>query len=136
MITYSGMKKFMEGMTRSPVAVQLWVGWLGAVTMLCSTFFVILTSRIEAVLILLASLFGAILMSIITEMKGFTRIMGLGHIAWILLVPYLLTRIKTADLSSVFGIWLVVAVVSMGISLVLDLIDVIRYLRGEKQPLA
>jgi len=68
MIVFSGMKKFMEAMARAPVAVRLWVGLLSAVTMLGSVIFIILTGRIEAVLILVASLFGAMLMSIITEM--------------------------------------------------------------------
>ncbi len=135
MIIFSGMKKFIKGMAKFPIAVRLWVGLLSAVTMLGSIIFIIFTGRIEAVLVLVASLVGAMLMAIITEMKGLTRILGLGHIPWTLLIPYLLIRIKTIDLSSVFGIWIIVVIVSTGISLIFDLMDVIRYLRGDKQSL-
>ena len=68
----------------------------------------------------------------LTSRFGFTRILGLGHILWIPLVGYLVLRLAHHPPTDPFGIWLRVVVVTDAISLVFDITDVIRYVKGDR----
>jgi len=66
--------------------------------------------------------------------KGFVRLLGVSHVFWLALVPWLFVRyMDTPD--GVFRFWLLAVMVVNSISLIIDIVDVIRYARGERAPI-
>lgn len=108
---------------RQPLWVSLWVMFLMIINMGSIVFW----HEPVAQLILTTFLVSAMLMMGLYARYGFTKILGLGHIPWIPLPTYLLTKISTVE--GTFKRYLLVLSVSIAISLVIDAIDVWRYFR-------
>lgn len=86
----TGMREFVRGIMRLPHRVQVWLAILGGVNLVGPLCFF---GRQEARVVLGMFLLAFALMSMLTRMLGFTRILGLGHIVWFALLPYLRTRL-------------------------------------------
>jgi hypothetical protein len=111
-----------------------WVGWvmlLMTVNMIIPLFYL---GTLEGRVVLGAFVLGALLQTWIFSAKGFVRLLGIGHIAWVPMVALLWTRLDLAPASSLFRYWLLATIVVVTLSLLIDAADVIRYLRGERDP--
>jgi hypothetical protein len=73
----------------------------------------------------MATVFGA---------KGFVRLLGIGHIASVPMIPWLILRLDNTSFDSFFGYWLAAVIFLNFLSLIIDGIDVMRYIRGEREP--
>lgn len=124
-----GFIKFNKSVFKMPIGWQLWLLVLVAHNMVAPLLFV---GRLEAQLTLGAFVGSGILFSVMTARFGFTRILGLGHILWIPLVVFLATRLGVHPADDFFGIWLRSLIALNSISLVIDAVDVIRYVRGNR----
>ncbi|MCH7911234.1 MAG: hypothetical protein IIB38_16670 [Candidatus Hydrogenedentes bacterium] len=72
-------------------------------------------------------------MTLLAEQMGYTRILGLSHaIFWTPLVIYLFTRRKNFEWDTIYGKWLYILLVTNVASLVIDYIDIIRYIAGDR----
>jgi hypothetical protein len=60
--------------------------------------------------------------------------MGIGHIGWLPLVFWLGMRLEHASADSLFGYWLMAVIFLDILSLFIDTTDVLRYVKGERQP--
>jgi hypothetical protein len=89
---------------------------------------------IESIVVLCALMLGAVIQDLILARLGFVRLLGLGHFQWFPMLLWLYTRIDSIQQHSTLFGWVVLVFMFNGISLVIDVIDVIRYLCGEKQP--
>lgn len=127
-----GFITFMRGALRSPVAIQLWLLLMAVANGLVPLFHL---DRVEARVVLGTFLVAATLMFALTGRFGFTRILGLAHAPWFVLLPYLVTRLGDVPADDFFGLWLRGVIVVNGISLLFDVADVIRYARGERTPM-
>ena len=58
---------------------------------------------------------------------------AIGHILWVPMLAFLVVRLGDIPDNDVFGIWLRAVIVLNGISLVVDAIDVIRYIGGDRE---
>jgi hypothetical protein len=123
------MLTFMIGMWRLPVAVRLWLGALMAVNMLAPLF---LLGHFEAQVVLATFFASFALMLMLTARAGFTRILGLGHVLWIPLIVFLWPRVADHADGDPVGVWLRLLIASNAISLTLDTLDVVRFLRGDR----
>lgn len=123
-----GLIKFHQGLWIYPWPVKLWLVLLSGANM-AGVFFL---PRIEAVVTLVVLGSSMLLMSWIMARWGFTRLLGLGHILWIALVPWLWLQIAVEPVPSSFTLWLRVVITVNTISLLIDVLDVIRYARGER----
>ncbi len=83
---------------------------------------------------LAAFLASAAFMTVIFANKGFVRLLGIGHIFWVPMVPWLWTRLDQIEPGDPLGYWIIAVVIMDCISLIIDAIDVLRYLKGERQP--
>ncbi|MCP4204373.1 MAG: hypothetical protein GY769_20875 [bacterium] len=111
-----------------------WVAWvmlLMTANMVVPLFYL---RTPEARVVLGAAVFGAILQTAIFSAKGFVRLLGIGHIAWVPMVLWLWTRLDAAPAGSLFRYWLLATIVLVSLSLLIDATDVIRYRRGEREP--
>lgn len=104
---------------------------LMAVNMIGPLFFL---DRIEGQVVLIVFVLSAGLMMFLFAAKGFTRILGAGHILWLGLLPWLWGRLDSIQSEGSLSNWMIIIIVLNGISLVIDVIDVIRYARGDRLP--
>ena len=123
---------FTTGMLRSPLPVKLWMVLLLAVNLLVPLVYL---ARPEGQVVLAAMMASAALMVMITARVGFTRLVGLGHIVWVPLLWYLWGSLVEHPASTAFGLWLRAVIVLNAISLVIDVIDVTRYMKGDRDRL-
>ncbi len=125
------MMKLMKTMMIMPIPWQVWLGILVIVNVIVPFFFI---HRLEAQVVLATFIVGLVIMSVIFSVKGFVRLLGIGHIGWLPLVFWLWTRLDHAPADSIFGYWLMAVVVLNSLSLIIDTIDVLRYVKGERRP--
>ena len=122
--------KFNKGILRLPLPWRLWMVLLVALNLVLPLFFF---DRLEAQLVLVAMVVSMFLMTGLTAVSGFSRLLGLGHIAWIPLVVFLGTRLSEVPASDFYGMWLRVLLVANSLSLVIDLVEVARYAAGDRK---
>ncbi len=121
--------KFNKGLMNSSLPVKLWVGLLVIFNMIIPLFFL---DRLEAQVVLAAIMASMALMTLITAATGFSRLLGLGHIFWIPLLFFLWTHLDQIPPDDGFGVWVRALMVINATSLVIDAVDVFRYLAGER----
>jgi hypothetical protein len=124
-----GVIRFHQGLFRMPLHLQLWVGMLVGANIISPLFFL---EHLEARLALAAGLTGLALMSGLTGRFGFSRIVGVGHIAWLPLIAFLAVSASQVPASTPFGFWLRAVIALDVISLAFDAVDAIRFLRGDR----
>ncbi len=108
---------------------RLWLGILVGANLVAPLFFL---DHVEARVTIAALLISMTLMTALTARFGFSRILGLGHVAWLPLLAFLIGRVTEVPASTGFGLWLRAVIVLDAISLVLDAVDVVRFLRGDR----
>ncbi len=74
------------------------------------------------------------LMMFLYASRGFTRILGAGHVLWLGLLPWLWSRHDLIQPDEWLSHWIITVIVINGLSLIIDVIDVVRYVRGDRQP--
>ncbi len=126
----SAFIKFNKGLMKSPIHVRLWLMVLVALNLVAPLFFL---ERLEAQVVVGALLASIMLMTVLTGLTGFTRLLGVGHIFWVPLLYFLWTRLGQIPPTDGFGIWIRVLMALNAISLVVDAIDVVRYIAGERE---
>ncbi len=138
----AGLDSVFEAIARSdtlaaaillqPIWIQAWIGWLVLVNFFGGLIF--LRSRVEAKWVLVAFLAAAFMMEVMYHQYGFQRILGLPHVIfWTPLVIYLWQRQAVWDRPGFSSKWLAIVFVTNVTSLIIDYIDVARYLSGERQ---
>ena len=108
---------------------QLWLGLLVSANLIAPLFFL---EHVEARVTVAALLLSITLMTALTARFGFSRILGLGHVAWLPLLAFLVVRVAEVPAATEFGVWLRTVIVLDVISLVIDAVDVVRFLRGDR----
>jgi len=121
--------KFNKGLMNQSLPVKLWVGLLVIFNMIIPLFFL---ERLEAQVVLATIMASMAVMTLITGTTGFTRLLGLGHIFWIPLLYFLGTHLDQIPPDDGFGVWVRALMVINATSLVIDAVDVLRYLAGER----
>jgi len=121
--------RFNRGMLSMPVPWRLWLLVLVGLNALAPMFFL---PRVEAVATLGAMVLSMGLMTLLTHWSGFSRLLGLGHIAWIPLLIFLWMQLGSAPASDPFGLWIRAVIVLDAVSLVIDASDVVRWLTGDR----
>jgi len=120
----------MNGINQMPIGWQIWINWMMLVNSI-SVFF--LLKHKDARIILVVWLLNAGCMMASAEVWGYVRLLGLSHIVWWTpLMAYLIMNRKKYDLKTWFGRWIWIVIVTDCLSLVIDYIDVIRYIAGDR----
>ncbi len=122
--------KFNLGLLRSPLYVRVWMILLLAANLAAPLFFL---ARVEAQAVLAALAASFAMMVILTGLTGYTRLLGAGHIFWVPLIVWLWTRLDQIPADDAFGVWVRVLIGLNAISLVIDVIDVVRYAAGDRE---
>ena len=77
---------------------------------------------------------GAVTQTAIFASRGFVRLMGIGHIYWVPLIPWLWSRLDGFPPAGPFAMWLTSVMLLNSVSLIIDVGDVARYLNGDRTP--
>lgn len=121
--------KFNRGMMMMPVHWQLWLALLVTFNLVLPLVFL---SRPEAQVVVATLMASMILMTGLTAFSGFTRLLGLGHILWVPLLYFLWMRLEQNPAEDFFGLWIRVLMIVNATSLLIDTIDVGRYIAGDR----
>lgn len=112
-----------------PAWLQIWVFWMMAV----NTASLVFVRHTEARWVLAAWAGNAATMSLLFELAGYTRLLGLSHVLWWTpLLVYLYRRDLRARRPEPYGTWLRALFLTNLASLVIDYADVARYLLGDR----
>ena len=122
---------FMKTMMLLPKPGLAWMGLLIGVNMVVPLYFI---RTLEAKVVLAAMICGLLIMTAVFGAKGFVRLLGIGHIAWVPMIPWLINRLDNTTFQSFFGYWLAAIIILNFLSLIIDGIDVLRYIKGERGP--
>ena len=130
-IKNSSMLAFVKIMFANGKPLAAWIALLMAANMAVPLLFI---RTLEAQVVLVATIAGAMTQLAIFKKLGFVRLLGVGHIYWVPMIPWLWTRLPTATSYGNFQYWLTAVIVLDGVSLIIDAIDTYRYIRGERTP--
>lgn len=122
------MVRFTMGVLRSKPLVLVWMILLILANGIAPLLFL---ARLEAQVVFATFLLSIGLMTWLTARYGFSRILGLGHVLWVPMVIFLLVRANALEMDA-YGIWVGTVVVLNVISLMIDVRDVMQYVRGAK----
>ncbi len=122
--------KFNQGILQTPVHWQLWLMVLITFNLVIPLF---LLSHVETQVVVGVLVATLLLFMVLTGRFGFTHFLGLGHILWFPLIYFLWTRLEQSPAEDVFGIWIRVLITLNAASLVIDAVDVVRYIAGDRE---
>ena len=109
---------------------RLWCVWLVAINAACLLFI----THSEAQVVLAVTAIAVAGQTLIYQRMGFTRILGTTHILWVPMFAWMATRLDTITNEPGLANWLLLLFVTNLVSMVVDAIDAIRFLRGERAP--
>jgi hypothetical protein len=109
---------------------RLWCVWLVGVNAKCLYFI----THIEAQVVLAVSGIAVTGLTLIYQRIGFTRVLGSIHVLWVPMFAWMATRIDAIMSEPALANWLVLLFATNMISLVVDTIDTVRFLRGDRAP--
>ncbi len=129
---------FNEAMALQPAWVGIWLNvlLLGAFIMPLALF-IWRETRLTALITLIASILAAVSINLMYMQMGYVKLLGLPHlILWGPLVFYYLAQFRRADLPIWPRriMWFILIVIA--ISLAFDVFDVLRYILGDRTPMA
>ena len=110
---------------------RVWSYWLVGINTAGFAF----VNHLEAQVLIGSVVLALGTMAFMYRRYGFVRLMGLGHLSWLAVVPWLAYRATqlTPDLAGL-RFWLVAVCITNVLSLFIDTSDVTRFLRGERLP--
>ncbi len=125
------MINFAKTMMILPILWRIWLGMLVAANIIVPLFFI---HTLEAQVVSATAIAGLLIMSVIFSEKGYVRLLGIGHIAWLPMLFWLGTRLDHAPADSAFAYWLLAVIIVDSLSLIIDTIDILRYFKGDRTP--
>lgn len=129
------MIELMKKIFTMPFPWNLWVMILSMINFVGGVMFL---STFEGKFALLSMMGAMLVMTLVYAKFGFVRLLGLGHI--IFWVPFIFFCIKQlnswSSLDATFRTWILIVMIVNILSLILDFIDVYKFLTGEKEEIA
>ncbi|MBL4908252.1 MAG: hypothetical protein JKX94_12425 [Sneathiella sp.] len=113
-----------------PVWVQLWMGVMMAVLFVAPLFFL---DHAAAQWMSASFMLGGLIMGFLHMKIGITKLMGIAHLPWLYPLFLIFQDLSLPMISQNYTIWLVAAAGVSVLCLVIDAIDVIRYLTGNNR---
>jgi hypothetical protein len=129
---------FEEAIALQPPWLAYWLYWLIFGTLVLPIALLIWRqSRVAGVATVAASLAAGLSVSWLFDRMGYVKLLGLPHIiVWTPLAIYLFFQIRRVDMPKWPRWIMIIVLVTLLISLAFDYTDVLRYLLGERTPLA
>lgn len=129
MFLISDIFKMVREISAANSKVNIWGAALNIPQLLGGLIFI---RSIEGIIVFISVLVTLLVASQIHKRMRFSRLMSLCHLHWLLVLPWLLYRLVINDYSLFFQIWMIYVAVTMLISLVFDVNDMLKYFKGAK----
>jgi hypothetical protein len=123
------MIDFMRGLRKFPLSVQAWLMVLGLSNMMVPLFFL---GRFEAQVMLGTTILSFGLGVVLFKIQGMTKLLGLMHAPWIAPAYLIIRNFSSIDTVDFYTVWMGAALVLTCISLLIDAVDVMKYIAGER----
>jgi hypothetical protein len=121
---------FMGHILQQPLWIRVWVGWMVVVNTACLAFLRHSVGR----WVLVAWVGNMVTMQALFAANGYNRLLGLSHVLWWTpLLTYLLGQRRRLASGSAVSRWVAALAATIALSLVLDYLDVARYLLGDRR---
>lgn len=118
----------LQHILQEPAWLVIWVAWLALV----NTASILFVRHREARVVLVAWLGNGVTMALLFEAVGYVRLLGLSHLLWWSpLLAWLGWRHAHVPRQGLYGRWLWTLFATNLVSLVVDGVDVVRYLLGD-----
>ncbi len=121
---------FMSKMMKFPLVPRIWVMVMIMVNM-AALYFI---DTLEGQVVIGVFMVSAAMMIIRDAKMGFVKLLGLGHVLWLGLVPWLYFRLDGLSPDTLVYQWIMVVIAINGISLIIDIRDVVQYVKGDRAP--
>ena len=123
-----------EAIATQAIWIQIWVGWIAVINIATLAALLITPAlRRDGIVVGVAFLANYLLMNWLYGQFGYVRLLGLSHIlVWTPLALYLIFALRSDRLIGWVRRLTQVFVLSMGVSLVFDTVDVARWIMGEQ----
>ena len=115
---------------RFPFHLRVWALLVAGVNLASLGFLDV----VEGQAVMLGLLVALVIMAVVHKRLGFVRLLGLGHVAWSVMLPWLFMRLALSESSPPLYAWLVTLVTVNSMCLIVDAVDVTRFLAGDQQP--
>lgn len=122
--------RYHRGLRMMPISWKPWLISLLVANMIVPWFWM---DRLEAQVVFGVALLNYLSFIILTGVSGFSRLLGLGHIYWIPLVWFLCLRLEMFPANTAYGVWIRTVIILNAGCLLLDVANVIRYVRGDHE---
>jgi len=116
---------FFKELLQRPIYEVIWVGYM----MVLNLFAIQFWDELLAKIIIIVFVASSMLMMGLYSRYGFSKILGLGHILWVPLVIYIAISISGAG--GLYLAYLIVLLITLSVSLVIDIHDVWSYFKEE-----
>ena len=127
----SAAKAFIGKLRKLSLGLQMWLWVLIVLNAVVPLWFL---DHPEA-WVAMATLHGGFLLGVVLFQRyGFTRLLGLMHAPWIILLVLLWGKMGQVPASDPFGLWMRVVFTLDSVAMVFDAKDVVKYLAGDRQP--
>jgi len=112
---------------------MIWWPWMAGLPLinLSSIFFL---PRAEAWVVLGTGLLAATIMTGLHAKLGYVRLLGVGHFVWIPMLIWLVFRLNHIPGGTLFHGWILTLIAMDTMSLLIDIVDLVHYLRGDRAP--
>jgi uncharacterized membrane protein YeaQ/YmgE (transglycosylase-associated protein family) len=127
-----------EALTLQPLWVRVWLDWLMIGAMILPLgLFIWRQTRFAALMNLIAGVLGGVGTGYLYNRMGYVKLLGLPHIVvWTPLAIYYFQSLRGGGLPKYASWIMVVAFLTITISLAFDYTDVLRYILGNRTPMA
>jgi len=121
---------FLKNIFKMPMVWWPWMAGLPLIN-LSSVFFL---PRTEALVVLVTGLLAATIMTVLHAKLGYVRLLGVGHFVWIPMLIWLGFRLNNISEGSLFYGWILTLITMDTVSVMIDIVDLLRYLFGDRAP--
>ena len=118
-----------KDINKMPIFWVIWVWCLFSVNM-AAVFFL---GHLEGKVVFGCMMVAATLMPYLHSKYGYVGLLGVAHLPWIPMLIWLYTRIDSIKLVDDLYKWILLVFFFDGISIILDTVDVVKYILGNKK---
>lgn len=111
---------------------RIWFWVLILVNFVSPLFFL---QHTAAWLVLISYVIAGGVIVVLHRKLGWVRLLGTGHFLWVFLLPYLILQLATTSPTGIYAVWLLTVIAVDLVALGIDIVDVTRYSRGEREPI-
>ena len=109
--------------------VYVWGALLNVVQLIGGLVFI---TTLEGQVVLATLILTLVVAGQIHRNTPFSRLIGICHVPWVALLPWLVYRLQTVEHPIELQIWGYYVTATISLSLVFDTLDVYRYTKGQK----